>query len=1554
MKFVEKMIRAVVCDIPKRIPVIGGILAEFAGWTDTTTQDQIKDIIRVQNLLKIKIKTHQKVTDALTDILSGPEAEADPLHQPIEELVAALAKPEALAAHTTEKLDAIARRFNDDFDAFEDHCVRIFAPQTVQDVGAGAVTVQVQGDDNVITINSELPEGGAVGGYHRDIENLKQYSDRTALRLSDFARIMVNEEPIKIPRNCVTTLIEAAKEDNLLVIGSPGSGKSGALYDMVHALTKAGRDVVFLAADSIEARTPTQLRQELELAHPLVDVLSNWPGAKPGFLVIDALDAARGEDSARELHNLLQDVARMDSRWRAVATIREFDLRYRPELHELFSGSPVDPSLSSPDFSKIRHLTIPQLTDHELDQAGSQSSQLLGLLTLSKTQNPQDLLELLRNPFNLRLAASILADGVQSDELTTCRSQIELLDRYWLARVVGNDGNGFAREDVIRNACKQMVQDKSLKIPVGGLNPAANSAHIDQLLTNNVLREWRRSPQSPPTRNAMTFSHHVLFDYAVAKTLFMGQNAAVLDRIQEDTTIVLRLRPSLVYYFQDLWLQDDSLKVFWERAFQFLGEGAVPRIGQLLGPSVSVELARSSSDFNPLYMALESGDTDLQLAAEKAVTHIAGSLMAMQIDIAGSSAGPWCQWLAEVSGRMQSHSLGAVRALLRTVTVDFDLQSGEQHTPEQFTAVGVASRHLLTYALDKPEFARSLVPVAVPAIRDTFASDPVVSETLLRKVIGCESQNEIGLSALNWLTRMGKRFAKLPAKLQAYVYEMVFTSPEPEDMRIPLGNSQIFGLSTTLKQEFSMVERHLAEAFEYFLQGHPLQAVNTLATVIEAYCTAKHDYAKPPPAYSFAFGSSTAHYVPDGSGIWDEGSVNEHDAPVMMLDSFQNYVESLASDPSNMQRIEGIVAGVAEQRTRAVIWRRLLKSGSAFPEVVGKHLLALIMAPIVLVGYETSADAGEMLRGVFPNLDAPQRRRIECSIVGLPSQDLPMDVESLDCVRDQLLGCLPKESIVTREATERVEELLASDTMPVNGPPFRHDSGHREIDDDYWMEQQGIDPKLPANIAFQDVVKPIDELVSRLRNNVPTDEELLGDFESMQKAYRTMDGAADRGVHDKLITSALGRITEACCALLQNGAFIEMGECLPLVEEILITASRHPEPVANQDSNTSFDKDVSWGGDCPRIKAAEALPLLARRRTGVGQDVLDAIRQLSNDPANVVRFMTAERIRFLCNTAPELMWDIIETIASRDTSPPVLFALVHETLWRFVRDHADRVIPLVQGILARLSQGQCRFDPRGACVSLLTNAFLNFGNEASQQTVLSIVDNALDNLEDALKIGGIVRGLLARGSNDTQTTTNDNVRKGAWDLMDRLCKSATTSWRILHEKMDGRSWEEWSESECEQRSKLAHLLDSLSMDFYFASGAFDEKMEKPETRPLTAPEKQRFLLDAQGTLDALASVGLVPVAHRLVEALQIYITTDPKPVFMRIGQIIISAENEGYQNEPLASQLIVEIIERYLATYPEIFREETQYQEMLMSILDIFVDWPEARRLVYRNPGTLY
>jgi hypothetical protein len=244
---------------------------------------------------------------------------------------------------------------------------------------------------------------------------------------------------------------KATRDGHLLVIGDPGSGKSGLLYDLANRLRGQGHDLVFLAAEHLEASTITSLRNELSLEHGLPELLAEWPGLSAGFLLIDALDAARSGHSVKMLVELIRQTVRLGGRWQVVATIRKFDLRYHTELRNLFSGEPITVPEPDPEFRKVRHLNVPGFDESELAQIQPQCRDLWTLIENARQHDDQTLYHLLHDPFNLRIAGSLVGAGVSGTDLGPVRSKIDLLDRYWDLRVI--DSAAEATVMLARRSC---------------------------------------------------------------------------------------------------------------------------------------------------------------------------------------------------------------------------------------------------------------------------------------------------------------------------------------------------------------------------------------------------------------------------------------------------------------------------------------------------------------------------------------------------------------------------------------------------------------------------------------------------------------------------------------------------------------------------------------------------------------------------------------------------------------------------------------------------------------------------------------------------------------------------------------------------------------------------------------------------------------------------------------------------------------------------------------------------------------------------------------------
>jgi glycosyltransferase involved in cell wall biosynthesis len=431
-------------------------------------------------------------------------------------------------------------------------------------------------------------------GSRSDIDTLRAYTRETLRQQARFASIEAHGTSVKVRRACVSALVNAAKEGSVLIVGEPGAGKSGVQHDAVTELLATGADVVVFAAEALAAQSLGQLRMELNLEEDIVDVLDNWAGDTPAFLVIDALDAARSEGVAHALRDLIRSVINRNGRWRVIASIRKFDLRYSADLRRLVPGTAVQ-GFADAEFAQVRHLNVPVLDDTELGQVAAQSDELKGILDAAGV----DLFDLLRVPFNLNLVAALLNGGIPLAELTPIRTQIELLDRHWDERVVRSDPGGEVRETVLRIVTEEMVRRRALRVPRSVVTgDLAASERLRQVLSAQVLIEWQAPDIPRPNQALLAFSHHLLFDYAVARLLFRGEAKDLLQRLENEPDLALFARPSIVLHFHHVWVTDPARTSFWDLVEAFQQSDNLSEIAKTIGPTVAADLFTTPEDFS--------------------------------------------------------------------------------------------------------------------------------------------------------------------------------------------------------------------------------------------------------------------------------------------------------------------------------------------------------------------------------------------------------------------------------------------------------------------------------------------------------------------------------------------------------------------------------------------------------------------------------------------------------------------------------------------------------------------------------------------------------------------------------------------------------------------------------------------------------------------------------------------------------------------------------------------------------------------------------------------
>jgi hypothetical protein len=1376
-------------------------------------------------------------------------------------------------------------------------------------------------------INLKIPNS-----FREDVEQLKEFTELTLSSVASLSKIFIGSDEIKVNRAYISTIQKAVNETHLLIVGEPGSGKSGVLHDFVELLRQQNEDVVFFAVDRLNS---PKLSDEADIKNTIYKILLNWPGVRPGFLVIDALDGARNEQTAQFIKTLIERVIKELPRWRVVASVRKFDLRHNLELRGLFRGEPIADNMD-PEFESIRHINIQDFNESELDQIRSQSEALASLL---KTEDPA-LTLLLKKPFNLRLIGELFGEGISADKLTPVRTQVELLSKYWFYRVLRNDGFGDARELVLRRATSEMLKDHSLRVDRSIIVQDVNSGpFLQELLSSHVLVEWRPSPKSQVDRYVLAFAHNMLYDYAISKLIFSGNNQKLVKKLEEDHELILAVHPSIVYYFHELWFSDSSLERFWDAVTELMKENQVPLIGKLIGPSVAVELAGHSNDFNFVFQKLESKDqSDINLAY-KILRDITGAILTYLPEGGVSddkSLVIWGQFIERISRSINKEIAYSVRAILMKLC-----EQPKWLKPDHKNELGKAARRVLEFAWSQDEKERDegLIAHAIKAVCRTYEGDPNASKALLQQSLESNHLQKYGFQEMPRLADEIEALVVNDPGLVEEIYIKVFAYKESSEETTSMGG-RILGFLSTKRQDFSMARWSLGEAYQFFIDKFPTEAVRALIAIAQSYVTEKHE-EKINEILSFMLGDTEAKMATDYSAIWDSGSDQSGDETVRILNIFSTYLQRIVSDPGNDRLIRVLVALIAQQNQTAVIWNKLLIVATGAPSTLGKTIRSLAWAKPLLLGIDTTTAAGNFIREIYEYLDYNEKTKVEETILSITKDTSDsQNSEYVEHNRNRLLGCIADKELVTEEARKIAHKLLETGKFPPNTPPFSIEGGWSKVytDEDY-LRDQGVSLKTDKHRTILEFQKILKEFDSKYQNAAPPLSvaiEILPTMLDLEAALSKDPEKIDERVKD-LAWGYLAQTCERIANILPLDHKSQLGEN---VERLLQILADYPIPSPSPEQDAQFSKSQSWGSPAARIDAASGLILLARSPDYLDEEFVGYIERLARDDVASVRFQIATKLNALVNIAPDLMWSNLNYFATEENNNGVIKG-VFGPLNRLAGMYPDEVVKLTESIFARTIDNDNDTEPIShSCLSIFLGLHLWRDQlEAGRQISLS-----LDQKEAPI---GLKVHIVNELRNALSEYKDASVRKRAIKIMEKIVQDCVNDFQITLERLQQNNLQD----DRNYFKDVIRLADSAAMNIYFSSGAFAEKGgQKSSEKILSIDEKRIFLVELSHIILSLSQITYASVTHHLIETLELLVPANPRDVFLLVNSVVKAGKVGGYQYEYLAVDHIVQIVERYLAEYRQIIRESIDCQNALLEILDTFVaaGWPTARKLTYR------
>jgi hypothetical protein len=1093
-----------------------------------------------------------------------------------------------------------------------------------------------------------------------------------------------------------------------------------------------------------------------------------------------------------------------------------------------------------------------------------------------------------------------------------------------------------------------MVRNRALRLArtdVVAEDPASGPI-LDDLLSGDLLQE-HQAPMSHPDRETLTFAHHLLFDYAVARLLFRIDAARLVEEIAADPEGVVAFRPSLALHFRHEWeMEAVNRSRFWNLVFQFNEASEIPLIGKIIGPTEAVELVEKIQDFRALLVrvAEESRRSVDNGHGGDAVRHIIGALMvrgSSPNQFIESKAQPWCEFAAKLSESV------SVVAYPLTRFVALLSEHVENFTLEQRTFVNIAARSLLGHAWgDEKNYNPAVVQSGLVGVCRTLAADRSASSALLRVALRTEHARRYGHKEFFHFAQEIPQLVPNDPNLVRDFYKTVFQEYQDSETTTFLGGpSQIMPLLSSVGQDWRGIFYMLAQAYPGFLNSASIAATEAVVGVVAAWVAHEH-----PPAsgevieHHFEFAGVKCTIRTDYSAIWDSGTAVRMEEAVQMLDAFQEYIERLG--PEKEQLLHKILSSIAAENVHAAIWRRLLRAGVDHPLTLGLRLRELLWQVPILTSLDTTEPATSLITAIFELLKTEERSRIEQSILTIPPY-VDADGRADYRTRDRLLGSLPLHSIVTAKAADVRRGVDAAGGPPPNVSPF-------EIGEAKWLEYtaeeylkgRGVPVEDPVNRRLIELIEPIKIFCGLYLNVAPSPEQSAEIFPRLSEIYDAIRTAEADGVHPNQQEHVLGYLVQACARIASRLNLTTGEPTVELVRDVLLEVGGRARSEQALETSDSFDRSPSWGSPHALVDAASGLVFLGSQPACWEPRISEAILRLSRNVEPAVRLQIAGNLHLLERADPEKMWDLITFIAEREPSRAVLQAAV-ASLSNLAGRYSQIVVPLVECIFDRIIDGEGSKGVRSTCFSIFVGLFLWRGLPACERRIIKLVNAPWEDPDVALYLAHSIRNDLTRGPSTPPEPQQESVRQRALGMIDRMLDSTTREWKRLGEEFGGRLADIPPGIQV-RRKMILQCIDATARQIFFASGAFDLQQNRSDEAP-NHERRERFLKESQSILDKLGSVGLSNVAYHLVGTLESLLEFDPESVFLRLHHVIAIAKSSGFEFESLAAKVVVRTVQRFLAEYRAVLRESHKCRAALVEILDTFVTvgWPEAQQLTY-------
>jgi len=1303
----------------------------------------------------------------------------------------------------------------------------------------------------------------------------------------------------------IARIWELSKSRSVLLTGGPGIGKSWTVAQLIRECQRQSRPYLPITAEDFDIRTIDELATALHFRTDILTFLRSL--AADPVLIIDGLDALRGEYSQRAFRELIRRTRQEVPKCSVVASIRTFDLQQSEQLRDLLFGS------NDRSHLPFAEIVVPLFSEEDLLEVTRQVPGIAPLLARTEAE----IVDLLRTPFNLQLAVQLLDAGLALDELSIMHSQVQLLEKYWRLRVEAGPA-AFDNRAFLCRMVNAMIERKTLSIAEAAISSEGRNASLVYLQSVEVVRSG--------VTGRLAFTHNILFDYSVAR--LMLDEETVFDFTKSDPSYTIFYRPALALFFHHLWFRDRNL--FWNVTQTFFSDESVPERGRVI-PAVTIcEAVGRLEELEPLFSEGLSSATGITLV-----------LRAVQaLGIMNSRRRPiWIAAMAHFQERLDLAFINEFMAILGNI--------GTSVLPGERASVATLARNLLQWmwatganvdratAIQLGDLGASRV---FPIIVKLYDTEPSASKAIVQEMMSRLGLPSAGSKEAFWLAHEIHSIMTHDSALAGEVYRRAYEYNETSTEETSIGPSLVLPLRTNRKQDFSSGIYGLRSAFPAFVAMSPLHATMAAIHAVKSEIAREQplrDAAGEIKTFTFRSGGADLTYVSDYSEIWDSGS-REYTSLELFAGVLRNIVERFSAKSTDTVATEMLQATMSNADL-AVFWKRLIEVASLHPAELFSHVSALLFVPEFISAPETTIAVGNLVtaaygKNVVPDKDADA---IELAIERIPSIKAILRYESAESIRNRLLMCIPSERIRSANLKELAPKVASEKAARRNEPYHRMSVSTRAFTTEDWMKEEGVDTRKPENAAILAAIAELQKFENLHLNDIPTSEQSSAIEPSLTNLRKLV---VDDDVPEPLAEHARGTICAVAETVLKDSRLDKGSSLAQLCRSIVLSGATDPSPAFDPKYHLPFDMP-SWGSPSPRIEAAQGVTHWLWN-WGPDKEILAAFRLLSHDPVPAVRFQIASGLLGLYKQGVEEFWRVIEEMLNAEETTGVMIGLFG-TLARIAGREPDKVVGLVTEAVRKGLPATERHELTNNLMNMLVGLFAELGHEQANQQLIAFESDPL-KFHSELSEGIFVASHYI----------------GNWDNAEAQTRAIQILNRILvatYKAMNSLDAAPPSEIKGEHFGTLLKLIDSIALRIMFDLDV-DTDLRQGGTA-LNSDQRRQLYFALKSVIELLTVRLAIPgnhylapqTAHNLMVTLNGVLAYDPGPVIIYAAAVCRASSPLKYQFDPMAIPVLVQFVERVLADHKDVLRD-TATVTALGGMLDTFVkaSWPEAMQLTFK------